>query len=153
MRYNHNFFTVILRKYEFISLPNNKSVMYIKDASSVSTWLESLWHHFFLFRLDCSAVGNIRLLMHEQIVHPFHNRTVQCAVYQGRKFCEFMICWQPGNSHNHNHITYFYLVCLPCSAAGNIRCYINKGYIHFITQQCKPQHNQVTCSLSRDQRK
>jgi len=39
MIYNHDFFTGILRKDEFISLSCNMSALYISDASSVSARL------------------------------------------------------------------------------------------------------------------
>jgi hypothetical protein len=39
MRYDHNFFTGILREGVFINVPYNMSPLYTKDASSVSTHL------------------------------------------------------------------------------------------------------------------
>jgi hypothetical protein len=109
------FLTGILREGEVINFPYNMSTLYIMDASSVSTWLVDglatvTVTSLFLFSLACCAVGNMRLLLHQQIVYSFHNRPLQRAVYQGCKLRGSMIYWWP--RHGQYEVTYFYLVWL-----------------------------------------
>jgi hypothetical protein len=66
---------------------------------------QSLQCHVFLFNLACSA-ADILLLLHQQIIHSFHGRPVRHAIYQGHKFREREICWQPGQGHYDNTIIF-----------------------------------------------